>query len=264
MAHMRGCIPSPRHRLARAVWVGSRLRDVIPPPNFATVCKDYDIAGNADYGDCVSAEESNAKKAYSVALSAPEVEIPGSTVVTWARKHGFLNGANLDDVLTAMQTEGMIDASGTVHCDGPHLAVDWTSPQELAAAIYTYKTVKIAVAANQLEKAVGNSNGWTLLKASADPNSDHCVGLHGYGSLSYLCGLLGVSVPAGQDPTQLCFLLYTWATVGIVSNPALQAIMAGGEAWVRSIGDVVDGQPNPPIPLPDPQPVPPNPDLTIR
>ena len=265
---MRGCVPSPRHRLACAAWAGAALRSVVPPDNYATVCTDYDISGNDQFGDCVSAEEANAKRAYAIAMGAPETEIPGSTVVAWARKHGYLNGANLDDVLTTMQTTGMADAAGVVHCDGPHLTVDWTNPDEMKAAIYTYKTVKIAVAANQLEHASTGSNGWMLLKARNDSSIDHCVGLHGYGSLSYLAKVLGVSVPVGQDGDQLCWLLYTWGTVGIVSDKALQAIMHGGEAWVRKVGDVVNGQPNPPAPVnptPDPSPIPPcpGPDPTL-
>ena len=260
MAKMRGCVPSPRHRLACAAWAGMALKAVTPPANFATLCSDYDISGNDHFGDCVSAEEANAKRAYAKAMGVAETEIPGANVIAWARKHGYLNGANLDDVLTTMATTGMPDAFGVVHCDGNHLTVDWTNPDEMKAAIYTYKTVKIAVAANQLEHASTGSNGWVLLKARSDSNIDHCVGLHGYGTLEYLAGLCGVTVPVGQDMNQLCWLLYTWGTVGIVSDQALQAIMHGGEAWVREIGDIVNGQPNPPAPIDPPTP-PPDPDL---
>jgi hypothetical protein len=249
---MRGCIPTPRHKLAKARWAGHYLRDITPPANFATICRDYDMAGNDQFGDCVSAEESNAKRAYSVAIGQSEIEISGDTVVAWASHHGYLNGADLHSVLDTMQNDGMADTAGTVHCDGTPATVDWTNKQEVMAAIYTEKTVKIAVAADQLEAVVGNTNGWFLTKASRDPNTDHCVGLHGYGTAQFLATICGVAVPEGLAPNTFCVLLYTWGTVGIVTWEALQAIMAEGEAWIRTPGDVV----NTPNPTPGPEPTP--------
>ena len=238
--YMRGCVPSPRHKLAKATWVGHSLKGVTPPANFATICPDYDISGNATYGDCVSAEEGNAKRAYSIAIGQPEIEIPGANVVSWARKHGYLNGANLDDVLTTMETQGMVDKSGVVHCDGNHSAVDYSNQAEMMAAIYTYKTVKIAVAANQLEAVVNGTNGWFLFGAKRDPDCDHCVGLHGYGTAAFLAQLCGVKLPHGVNPNEFCVLLYTWGCVGIVGWASLMAIMEQGEAWVRSPGDTTN------------------------
>ena len=57
-----------------------------------------------------------------------ELLIPTSEVVSWASQHGYLNGANLTDVMTTMETDGMVTASGsasTMWCDGPYSAVDW-------------------------------------------------------------------------------------------------------------------------------------------
>ena len=56
---------------------------------------------NYTYGDCVSAEEAFAK-----ATAAPQTFIPEATVVAWATKYGYLNGATLTAVMTTMQTKG--------------------------------------------------------------------------------------------------------------------------------------------------------------
>jgi len=261
MALMRGLSPTPRWQLSQAPSAHPRLKSVVPPQNFATVCTDYDMAGNDRYGDCVSAEECNAKKAWSVANGLPEIEIAGDTVIAWAKAHNALNGAVIADVLTQMQTDGLKDVAGVLHYDGGHQAVNWTNPQQLMAAIFTDKTVKLGVAADQLQPAVEShhgKSGWFLLNARPDPNTDHCTGAHGYGTAQFLADAISakhgnVVMPAGLDPNTFCVLMYTWQTVGIVPWADLQAIMLQGEAWVRDPGDVSNAPP-PPDPNPNPPP----------
>ena len=109
------------------------------------------------------------------------------------------------------------------------------------------------MAANQLQNVVGSSNGWIGLNFSQDPNIDHCVELNGYGSLAYCCQTLGVPVPDGADPAQLCYILDTWSTQGIVNQASLNNIC--GEAWLRTPTTVIGPTPSP-SPTPTPQPTP--------
>lgn len=267
--YARGLKPTPRHKLAAARSAVERLKDVSPPDNFATVCEDYDMAGNDQYGDCVTAEEVNAKKAYSVAMGGPEIEISGNEAVNWARAHGVLDGANIADVLSMMQTDPLTDVSGKSRPDGPHAAIDWTSQDQIKAAIYTDKVVKIGVAADQLQESVSTtagSSGWILFNAKVDTNVDHCTGLHGYGTASWLIELLAralgtpMLIPEGLSPDAFCVLMYTWKTVGIVEWKSLQSIMVMGEAWVRHPGDTIFTPTPTPAPIPPtPTPVPPSP-----
>ena len=231
---MTGCNPTPRNVLGAAHYVFRKAVSVPPaPPNFdgTGAVKDWDIAGNDRYGDCVTAEEANYKKCIGPATGAVEVEIPASNVISWASAHGFLNGANLDDVLNAMEQDGLLDKDGAEHLDGTHGTIDWTNQEEFKSACSLFKCVKIAVSAGQLQAVVGNHSGWVLNGAYSDQNADHCVGIYGYGSVQFLADLCGVPAPAGIDLNAFAVLLYTWGTVGIVTWPSFLAITS--EAWVR-------------------------------
>lgn len=230
-----GCKPTPRHRLAKAPWAFRRAPVLPPPPpdcDGTGGVKDWNMYGNDQYGVCVTAEEGNAKKCVSLATGADEVNIPTENLVSWASRHGFLNGAYLDEVLDKMGVSGIPDANGIEHRDGAHGTIDWTDKQEFMQAVQYFKTIKIAVSANQLLQVVGNSNGWVLHKAYVDHSADHCVGIYAYGSAEFLAKLCGLtSVPNVLDPKEFCVLLYTWETIGIVTWQAFLAITS--EAWVR-------------------------------
>lgn len=241
--------PEKRVKVAKA----PRLRDAAAPENYVTICPSYDIAGNDQYGICVSAEEVNHWRAWSVASGYPMVVIPTNTVIAWARKYGFLNGAMLPDVMDELKVNGMSDAKGVVYKLKDYFAVDYTSQDAVKAGIYQYKTLNIAIDADCLNNFSGE-NGWMELKAVRGRSLNHCVGLHGYGSLSWLCSQFKVAVPSGADGSQLCVVLYTWGSVGIVSWPALQAMMPDSEAYGREPGAV----PSVPFPTPNP-PTPPTP-----
>ena len=238
-----GAVPSPRHKLAAA-----KPHVAAPcPANFCRIPQKLSMWGNSDYGDCVSAEEAWAK-------DCDGVWVTDSDLVAWARKHGYLNGANLTDVMDSVAKDGL-PSSGKTFSDGPYSSVDWTDYAALCSAIYT-GPVKIGVAANQLEDAAGDNSGWWLTSAVKDRNIDHCTGVGGYGTAAWLAEQFHVDVPSGLDPQTPCVAMFTWNTIGIVTHAALIAIT--GEAWLRTptTPEVVPTPPGPPGP---PQPPPPDP-----
>ncbi len=250
--HPRGASPSPRWAAFIRPHFQARIEGI--PASFGTVPKQLDCWGNCDYGDCVSAEECYKLAAYSVQMGATETFVPGNTIVAWASSHGFLNGANLTDVMDAMAADG-ISVNGVVYKDGPYSSVDFTNDATLSAAIYQ-GPVKIGIAADQLESAVNstnNQNGWFLTGARADQNEDHCVCLLGYGTPAQLAALLGVQVPSGVNPASRCYLLGTWGTIGVIDQSSLVNICS--EAWLRTPSTI-------PAPVPTPTPVPPTPPPT--
>lgn len=182
---------------------------------------------NATYGCCCTSEEAFAK-----ACDTPEDFITDDTVLAWATKNNVLNGTELTTVLDLMQTTGFAQ-DGKLYNDGPFNTVDWTNSTALQNAI-AQGPVKIGVAADQLENAVPNppTNGWFASGFQPDPNEDHCVSLCGFGTIAWLSGLLGDSVPDGVDGTQQAYALFTWSSVGIIDPPSMLAITA--EAWLRN------------------------------
>jgi hypothetical protein len=189
---------------------------------------------NATYGDCVTAEEAFAK-----ACNNPEIFITDDTVLAWATANNVLNGADLTQVLDLMQSAGF-SQDGNLYNDGPFNSVDWTNTTALQNAI-AQGPVKIGVAADQLETAVGTSDppvsGWVATGFTKDTNEDHCVSLCGYGTIAWLAAQLGVSVPDGIDGTQQGLGLFTWDSIGIIDWPSMLAIT--GEAWLRNPVTVV-------------------------
>ncbi len=230
-----GCRSTPRNRLAKAHWVFQHARALPPPlPDFDATggVKDWDMYGNDQYGVCTTAEEGNYKKCIGPATDAPEVKIPTQNLISWARNHGFLNGADLDEVLNAMERDGLPDAAGVVHRNGNHGTIDWTDKTEFQWAVQYFKGIKIAVGAAQLLRVVGDGNGWLLDRAYEDQSANHCVGIYGYGTVEFLSKICGLSSPPGNvDPKAFAVLLYTWETIGIVTWPSFLALTS--EAWVR-------------------------------
>jgi hypothetical protein len=246
----RGARPSPRHKLAAA----QPHVAIAAPAEFAHLSPTLHYWGNQTYGNCVPTESMAAKAADGFVATEAEG-------IAWAQANGWLNGAELTEVMDVAIKDG-IPIGGQVLKDGPYNSVDWTDYPTLCSAI-AQGQVKIGVAATQLENAVGDSNGWTLLIARQDGNIDHCTGLAGYGSLAYCCQQLGVSVPSGANPATPCVILFTWSTYGILSHDALKAITA--EAWLRvptTITPAPAPTPSPtptPAPTPAPAPTPPTP-----
>jgi len=246
----RGALRSPRHKLAAAT-----PHSAAPAPaSYGIIPKQLAIWGNSSYGDCVSAEECFNIDAASTANGLGPAIVSEQEVIQWARQHGFLNGANLSDVMDQMQRStgtGMTIGSVTYY-DGPYQSVDWTNQAILSSAIFQSKgSVKIAVAADQLSGAnAGSHNGWYLINGYRDRGTDHCVGLCGYGTAAECYQILGMPVPSAVDPTAFGVLLFTWSTVGFVDWQSLQGLMADGEAWLRSPISIAVPSTPPPVPAP--------------
>ena len=251
-----GAYPSPRHKLAAASphVIGANV-----PSSFAVVPPVLQMWGNDTYGDCVSAEEAASKAMWSVMAGLPELLIPDNVLIQWARQNGFLNGANLTDVMDAMISVG-ITVNGVTYKDGPYNSVDWTNDAVLSSAIFT-GPIKIGIAANQLQGVVGSSNGWFATGFRNDNEEDHSVALWGFGTVAECFGFLNVAPPSGANLTERAYLLFTWNTIGVIDQPSLLAIC--GEAWLRNptTPSQVPPNPVPPNPVP-PNPVPPNPSPT--
>ena len=144
----RGARPSPRYRLSGAIphqIIGTT------PPSFIRIPKKLSFWGNSQYGDCVTAEEAFAKSCHD-----REIFIGDQEVISWASTNGFLNGANLTEVLDKMQANGF-RINGSTYDDGPFHSVDWTNRAILTNAIY-HGPVKIGVAADQLDTAYQKGN----------------------------------------------------------------------------------------------------------
>jgi hypothetical protein len=227
----RGAIKSPRHRLAGAK---PHVVTAAAPPQFIMIPAKLSMWLNQIDGDCTVAEEAFAKACcYLGSPSGPEIFITDDTVQTWGTANGFMNGAVIIDVIDAMQTNGFVQ-DGNTYCDGEPISVDWTDAGVLENAIATNGPVKIGVAADQLETAVGDTqgNGWFATGFKPDADMDHCVSLCGYGTLDYLATELGVGLPLNVDGTLPGYALFTWSSIGIIDVPSVLAITS--EAWVRN------------------------------
>lgn len=250
MAHnfLTGMIPTPRYRLLAAAPFRA---PITIPAQIANVPSKLDVWGNSTYGDCVTAEEAFAKACYLPA----EIFIDAATVVDWARKNGFLNGAMLPDVMNAMAVHGFVVGSQEYR-DGPYAGVNYADIPTLQAAITPGNPVKIGIASSCLPSGAGNQSGWYDLSKGRGGSADHCVSLSSYGQAGFLFDALKVSLPSGVSASTDGFLLYTWATQGFVTHDWIMG--ACSEAWARKPSTVGV----PPLPVP-PNPVVPDPDWTM-
>lgn len=242
----RGARPSPRHALLAAA---PHVVAAPPPPQYAVVPPKLDVWGNSTYGDCVSAEEAFAKACWSLACGLPELFATEAEVVAFARRYGFLNGATLTEVMDAMARYGM-SIGGKTYQDGGYAGVDFSNETVLQSAL-TVGPVKIGIDASALPSGAGNQQGWYATRGGNYRNTDHCVGLCGYGPAGWLYQQLGVPLPAGLSADAPGYLLFTWSTIGFVTHDWLMGTCT--EAWVRNPTTV--GQ----TPAPTPPPVPPAP-----
>jgi hypothetical protein len=204
--------------------------------------------GNDQYGDCVTAEEAFAKACYQ-----PEIFIPDTEVIRWARANGYLNGAYLEEVMDSMAKKGF-QIGTQLYNDGPYYSVDYSNEPVLQAAIAT-GPVKIGIDSSALPSGAGNNQGWFALGGGNHRNEDHSVALSGYGPAAWLYQQLNVPLPSGLPGTTLGYLLFTWSTIGFVDHKWLMG--ACGEAWIRNPTTV--GVPPLPGPTPPEPPTPPSP-----
>ena len=254
MAHSfaRGALPSPRHKLLAAI--PHRVTQA-PPPQFAVVPPKLAYWDNNQDGVCVSSEEAWAKAWWSTYCGLPEVFASDAEVRNFAARYGWLNGATLTEVMDVMVSTGM-PIGGQTYRDGAYTAVDYSNEDVLHSAL-TQGPVKIAIDADALPQDAGNAQGWYALSGQHYGNTDHCVGIGGYGPASYLYDALKVSLPSGLSPSTPGYHLFTWSTIGFVSHDWLMGTCT--EAWLRN--PTTPGQtPSPtpgPGPGPQPAPVPP-------
>ncbi|WP_159096900.1 hypothetical protein [Pseudovibrio sp. Alg231-02] len=228
----RGALPTPRHILAEAT-------PFIPDPSILLPSKllmwpvKISNWGNIHNNDCVTAEEAFAK-----ATARPQTFIESEAVITWARDHGYLNGANLHEVLLTMQTIGFTGESFSYE-NGTPCAIKSVTPHAIQTAIYASGPVKLGVDATTLDSVVKKNNfqsGWVLCGDTDHNEKDHCVSLCGYGQFSALKELFkneGVDVNApSQLPDGMCYAMFTWGTIGIVDEKSMLNMTY--EAWIRT------------------------------
>lgn len=245
----RGAIPTPREVCERAPKYA--MPSGVAPAEFAVVPKVLSMWGNDRYGICVTSEEAFAK-----ACHEPEIDIKEDVVIAWARERNYLNGAMLDEVMDDMIQQGF-RVGNQLYNDGPYHYVDYMDEDTLKSAIAD-GPVKIAIAADALPGDAGQRSGWYSIQERRYSNTDHCVGLCGYGSAKFLYEKLGVPLPSALKPDLQGYLLFTWSTIGFVSHGWLRGTCT--EAWLRdptTVGVPPLPEPKPPVP-PDP-PVPPIP-----
>lgn len=250
---MTGARPSSRHKLASALpfqpFKVIKARPIVVPSYLEMWLNDQD-------GDCVTAEEAASLAMYSVMLGLPEVKITDATVLAFCNAYGFLNGANLTDVMDKMISDGFQQDSG--YKDGKYAAVDYSNEQTLQAAL-EIGPVKIGIDSSALPSGAGNGNGWYASGGSPGQftNEDHCVALWNYGTAAALFGALNTPVPSGFPATG--YHLYTWSSVGVVDHAWIMSTV--GEAWLRNptSTSLAPPPPSPPTPTPTPTPTPPVP-----
>lgn len=234
-AFKRGAKPTPAHKIfAAAKFHPAGIRAL---QQVAYVPKKLSMWGNSTYGCCVSSEEAYNQDACGVLLD-------DKTVTDWAGQNGYLNGADLLEVMQSMAKSGMKQGGHTYGVGANPVTVDFSNEATLQAAL-SIAPVKIGIDANALPQGAGNQQGWYTLAKGTYRNEDHCVGLGGFGSASYLFTQLNVPLPAALTPTQPGYLLFTWSTLGFVTHDWLMGTCS--EAWLRNPTQTIDGtaQPNP-------------------
>lgn len=249
-----GAKPSTPQQLAAAPHF-LRNGKIGAPAQFARIPDKLSVWGNNRYGDCVTAEEAFAKIA-----AHPHVWVSEQEVIEWAGRNGVLNGATLSEVLDEMRVRGLLASDGNRYQDGRAMVVDYRDRATLCDAIYK-GPVKIAVASKPLIDSLnraGGKTGWAGTDWRRDDRTDHCTAMLGYGPADFLYAELAKKYPearrpANVRPDEFGYLMFTWGTIGFVSESSYLAVCR--EAWVRE--PTTDGFPEPePAPAPPPPPTP--------
>ncbi len=239
-----GMTSTPKQRMLAAARAMPFIATTTPPETFGYFPEQRDMFGNDRYGDCVTAEEM-----FTKTCTNPEIDIDQlSTVgIAWARSHGVLNGASLDEVCDWMVEKGF-QIGPQLYNDGPWASVDYSNDTLLKAAIYEGGPVKIAIPASRLPGGAGSSDGFWSLNGSGG-GSDHCVALNAYGTAQYIFDKLKKPLPSGLPAQTFGYALYTWSTIGFVGPGWVHGVL--DEAMVRkptTVGIPPLAPPIPPIP----------------
>lgn len=217
---------APRHKIVSATL-----------SQIAYVPAKLDYWGNNQYGCCVTSSE-----AFARACQKPEIFISSSVCIGWARQHGFLNGADLSEVMDAMARSGF-SQDGHIYGCGSYTSVNYSDEENLQNAL-SIAPVNVAIDADALPSGAGNNQGWYSLGTRAYRNTDHCVDICGFGTAEYLYQQLNVPLPAALAGKK-GYLVYTWSTIGFVDKKWIDNTVV--EAWLRNPNTTVDGVglPNP-------------------
>jgi hypothetical protein len=253
-----GLDATPQQRMLSAMNAQPFVPLAAPPAHYGFFPAYRSPYGNDTYGDCVTAEEAFTKSCYGY-------NIPDSVVISWARSHGWLNGADLGNVADAMRSKGF-QVGSQLYNDGQRFSVDFTNTTVVQAAIAQHGPVKIAIAAGALPGGAGSRDGWFSLSAR-NHNTDHCVAIAGYGEAGWIFEQLKIALPSGLTASTIGYALYTWATIGFVTPEWINGTT--DEAMVRDPTNVGvpplpdPTPPTPPVPPPGPGPGPSAIELTI-
>jgi hypothetical protein len=229
----RGAIYAP-HKLAAAEPFRT-IRDPAPAPAcFITIPSQLSFWMNQFDGCCVSSEECFNIDLVATATTGQPYVVDDHALQHFLRQYGLANGAPLTDVMDIMAQSGLPD-NGSTFFDGGYRSVDWTNYDEFCAALWQTKgSVKLAVAADQLQAVVqGGVSGWWLTSAQTDRNIDHCIGSCGYGPAEYLSDMLKSLIPSRLAPATPSIALFTWNSIGIAAHQAGLCPITG-ESYSRS------------------------------
>jgi hypothetical protein len=235
-----GCRPSHPERLARGLASTRKMKELPPPPNVFLPRIDLcplDILGNDVYGTCVFAGEGNAIQFTRVSTNLTATPFNAQAIVAayLAYNRGLDCGADITSFLDWMGETGLYSDDGTIHRVKRHGAIDPRDPYELRQGIALFRGVKMAVASAPIDAVYNGTNGWYLRHAHRAP-LDHDIELVGYATVDVLGQLLQVAwKPRARDFDAKAFLAFSWGTLGIIEEHALEQI--AWEAHVRIISN---------------------------
>jgi hypothetical protein len=222
---------------------------------------------NDTYGDCTDACVGNILDVVAFILGFTGSTIPAANVLTWAKAHGFQNGANIPDVLTALQTDPMVDANGKGRIIGPYGGVDYTDLNAVYSALSQDYALDLGVNGDWYQGFVGNGPVSVApiqnTPINAERQLNHSIPAFDYGTAEFLATMYSQFYncaidlgPLASQPQIPCIGDETWAVLCIV--PVVSWQNTTGESWaIQSFpppGTVPT--PTPPTPNPNPNPHP--------
>ena len=182
-----------------------------------------DIEGNAQWGDCVEAED-----AHNIAVITGNSGngLYAYTDAQALADYSAITGFNQNDPATDQGTDPIVDLNWRVkngYADGSKDAgwvlVDATNQAEVALAIYEFGTVKMWFGIpDSIVKNMPSQSGfvWDVTAGANDATNGHCIGSCGYNPPT----IQAVAVTAKG------LLVYTWGMLGIITWAAVGAWFA--------------------------------------
>lgn len=249
-----GLKPTPGHKIANALARGL-LRAFEPkgasPSSFFMIPDKRSIYMNGTYGVCVTSEAAYDIAAVSYYCTGDAYMISDDTLMAFAKKYNVVNGADLVEVMQAMEQDGFHQGSDTL-TEGKYAAVDYTNLSAIQNAISNGggnnpNCLKVAISSSDLPQDAGNKDGWHAFGHSRGGSTDHCIAYSGYGTAKECFAALKQDVPSGVDPSKPdCVIAYTWATEGVVDMPWIvgttveayirASVMRNGTPWTKGPG----------------------------